>query len=187
MKYFKCMDFFYDTMKGTVNLMRGARCKSMMMELVEFVELAWRKRVDSKIFPCIVMWFQYDTNTIRFFQIPFNNFQKKDNFSLNLFDFLWIFFQPQFEGRAQSLRGRRFSEIISTSSKRRASRTRWIPVNPGDPIHSMPIPGPSQQSVWEDNFVITYELLDEMMDNGYPQTTEAWNWTVVLELTTIKG
>ena len=24
-----------------------------------------------------------------------------------------------------------------------------------------------------DNFVITYELLDEMMDNGYPQTTEA--------------
>ncbi len=23
-----------------------------------------------------------------------------------------------------------------------------------------------------DNFVITYELLDEMMDNGYPQTTE---------------
>ena len=25
----------------------------------------------------------------------------------------------------------------------------------------------------EDNFVITYELLDEMMDNGYPQTTEA--------------
>lgn len=25
----------------------------------------------------------------------------------------------------------------------------------------------------KDNFVITYELLDEMMDNGYPQTTEA--------------
>lgn len=25
----------------------------------------------------------------------------------------------------------------------------------------------------QDNFVITYELLDEMMDNGYPQTTEA--------------
>ena len=24
----------------------------------------------------------------------------------------------------------------------------------------------------KDNFVITYELLDEMMDNGYPQTTE---------------
>jgi AP-1 complex subunit mu len=23
-----------------------------------------------------------------------------------------------------------------------------------------------------DNFVIIYELLDEMMDNGYPQTTE---------------
>lgn len=23
-----------------------------------------------------------------------------------------------------------------------------------------------------DNFVITYELLDEMMDNGYPQITE---------------
>merc|ERR1719321_1472047 len=23
-----------------------------------------------------------------------------------------------------------------------------------------------------DNFVVTYELLDEMMDNGYPQTTE---------------
>ena len=23
-----------------------------------------------------------------------------------------------------------------------------------------------------DNFVITYELLDELMDNGYPQTTE---------------
>ena len=23
-----------------------------------------------------------------------------------------------------------------------------------------------------DNFVITYELLDEMMDNGFPQTTE---------------
>ena len=28
----------------------------------------------------------------------------------------------------------------------------------------------------QDNFVITYELLDEMMDNGYPQTTEA-AWT----------
>jgi AP-1 complex subunit mu len=24
-----------------------------------------------------------------------------------------------------------------------------------------------------DNFVITYELLDEMMDNGYPQITES--------------
>ena len=24
----------------------------------------------------------------------------------------------------------------------------------------------------KDNFVIIYELLDEMMDNGYPQTTE---------------
>jgi AP-1 complex subunit mu len=24
----------------------------------------------------------------------------------------------------------------------------------------------------KDNFVITYELMDEMMDNGYPQTTE---------------
>lgn len=24
-----------------------------------------------------------------------------------------------------------------------------------------------------DNFVIIYELLDEMMDNGYPQTTES--------------
>jgi AP-1 complex subunit mu len=24
-----------------------------------------------------------------------------------------------------------------------------------------------------DNFVITYELLDEMVDYGYPQTTEA--------------
>jgi len=24
----------------------------------------------------------------------------------------------------------------------------------------------------KDNFVVTYELLDEMMDNGYPQTTE---------------
>lgn len=23
-----------------------------------------------------------------------------------------------------------------------------------------------------DNFVVVYELLDEMMDNGYPQTTE---------------
>ena len=23
-----------------------------------------------------------------------------------------------------------------------------------------------------DNFVLIYELLDEMMDNGYPQTTE---------------
>jgi len=23
-----------------------------------------------------------------------------------------------------------------------------------------------------DNFVVIYELLDEMMDNGYPQTTE---------------
>lgn len=23
-----------------------------------------------------------------------------------------------------------------------------------------------------DNFVIIYELLDEMMDNGYPQTTD---------------
>jgi len=23
-----------------------------------------------------------------------------------------------------------------------------------------------------DNFVVTYELLDEMMDNGYPQITE---------------
>ena len=24
--------------------------------------------------------------------------------------------------------------------------------------------------------MITYELLDEMMDNGYPQTTEAFAW-----------
>ena len=28
-----------------------------------------------------------------------------------------------------------------------------------------------EQSI-RDNFVIVYELLDEMMDNGYPQTTE---------------
>merc|ERR1712139_237896 len=29
-----------------------------------------------------------------------------------------------------------------------------------------------QEESIKDNFVITYELLDEMMDNGYPQTTE---------------
>lgn len=29
-----------------------------------------------------------------------------------------------------------------------------------------------QEESIRDNFVIVYELLDEMMDNGYPQTTE---------------
>lgn len=28
-----------------------------------------------------------------------------------------------------------------------------------------------QEESIRDNFVIVYELLDEMMDNGYPQTT----------------
>lgn len=32
-----------------------------------------------------------------------------------------------------------------------------------------------------DNFVITYELLDEMMDNGYPQVTE---WKMLKEYIT---
>ena len=30
----------------------------------------------------------------------------------------------------------------------------------------------AQEESVRDNFVIIYELLDEMMDNGYPQTTE---------------
>jgi hypothetical protein len=29
-----------------------------------------------------------------------------------------------------------------------------------------------QEESIRDNFVIVYELLDEMMDNGYPQTTD---------------
>ena len=29
-----------------------------------------------------------------------------------------------------------------------------------------------QEESIRDNFVVVYELLDEMMDNGYPQTTE---------------
>merc|ERR1712176_1334123 len=32
--------------------------------------------------------------------------------------------------------------------------------------------GELEEESIKDNFVITYELLDEMMDNGYPQTTE---------------
>ena len=28
-----------------------------------------------------------------------------------------------------------------------------------------------QEESIRDNFVVVYELLDEMMDNGYPQTT----------------
>ena len=30
----------------------------------------------------------------------------------------------------------------------------------------------AQEESVRDNFVVIYELLDEMMDNGYPQTTE---------------
>lgn len=30
----------------------------------------------------------------------------------------------------------------------------------------------AQEESVRDNFVLIYELLDEMMDNGYPQTTE---------------
>ena len=29
----------------------------------------------------------------------------------------------------------------------------------------------AQEESVRDNFVVIYELLDEMMDNGYPQTT----------------
>jgi len=82
--------------------------------------------------------------------------------------------------RAQVLRDY-FNELEEESIK--------DPVTHPFHAHSMPIPGPflalvSSQLQWEDNFVITYELLDEMMDNGYPQTTEAWNWTAVLAFTT---
>lgn len=30
----------------------------------------------------------------------------------------------------------------------------------------------AQEESVRDNFAVIYELLDEMMDNGYPQTTE---------------
>jgi len=45
----------------------------------------------------------------------------------------------------------------------------WIRVNN---IYIVAVVKELEDESLRDNFVITYELLDEMMDNGYPQITE---------------